>query len=109
MLVDDGGDGAVLDSRRHRLEAGRGEAPHYLLRHRRGCDVYFADGEAEQGIAHRPADGARLLAVAVEHAEQPRQRALLKPGGAFQTLRDSARRHLVVPGTNFPFSMCAGT
>ncbi len=99
----------MLDSRWHRLEAGRGEAAHHLLRHRRGRNVYFADGEAEQSIAHRPADSARLFAVAVEHAEQPRQRALLKPGGAFQALRDCTGGHLVVPGTNFPFSICAGT
>ena len=85
--VDHHGDGAVLDAGRHRLEAGGLDAAHHLLRHapwwrRRSSPT----GIAEQRVAHRAADHARLLAVAVEHVEQPRQRA----GAAAR--RSSSRR-----------------
>ena len=111
MLVDNDGDGAVLDAGRHRLEAGGRDALDHFLRHRRGGDVDLMDGQIEQRIAHRAADYARFLAVAVEHAEQARQRAAREPGRAGKTAggRASRRRHLVVPGTNLPSSICAGT
>src|SRR5664280_947923 len=109
MLVDDDGDGAVLDPRGHRLEAGRRDALDHLVRHRRGGDVDFMDRNAEQRVAHRAADHARLLAVTVEHPKQTRQRACRQPGRVAQAARGRAGRHLVCPGTNTPFSMCAGT
>ena len=102
----------MLDAGRHRLEAGGLHAAHDLLRHRGGGDVDLVRRQAEQRVAHRAADHARLLAVAVEHGEQPRQRAGGKPrlvelaiGAAF------VPRHylFVLPGTNLPFSICAGT
>ena len=75
MVVDDDGDGAMLDAGRHRLEAGGLHAPHHFLRHRGGGEVDLMNGDADQRIAHRAADHARLLAVAVEHGDEPRQRA----------------------------------
>ena len=109
MLVDDDGDGAVLDAGRHRLEAGGVHAPHHLLRHRGGGDVDLMDGLADQRVAHRAADHARLLAVAVEHAEQARQRAGGEPGRMIERAVGTPLRHLVCPGTNLPSSICAGT
>ncbi len=92
--VDHHGDGAVLDAGRHRLEARRGGAAHHLFGHGRGGDVEFADRLAEQRVAHRAADHARLLAVAVEHREQPRQRALAQPRGILQRAAAARSPHL---------------
>ena len=109
MFVDDHGDGAVLNSRGHRLEACRAHALDHFVRH--GCrgDVDFLDQQSDQRVTHRAADRARLLAVAVEHGQQARQRAALKPGGIGKRARGRTARHLTRPGTNFPFSICAGT
>ena len=109
MLVDDDGDGAVLDAGRHRLEAGGGDALDHFVRHRGGGDVDFRDRHSDERVAHRAADHARFLAVAVEHAEQARQRARAQPRRAGEAARGRAGRHLVCPGTNLPFSICAGT
>ena len=110
MLVDDGSDGAVLDSRRHRLEAGRAETRRTTSS---GTAVVATSisptGRPSSALRTAPPTDARFLAVAVQHIEQPRQRALLEPSGALQAPRDRASRHLVVPGTNLPFSICAGT
>ena len=107
MTVDDHRHGAVLDPGRHRLEAGGLDAADHLVGQRRGGDVDVAVRLAEQRVAHRAADDARLLAVAVEHGEQPRKRPLAQPAGI-----EPARRfgHLVCPGTNTPSSsIWAGT
>ena len=45
-------------------------AARHLGGQRRGRDVDIAVRQAEQRVAHRAADHARLLAVAVEHREQ---------------------------------------
>ncbi len=92
---------AVLDPGRHRLEARGRRAAHHLLRHGGGGDVDVAMRQAEQRVAHRAADHARLLAVAVEHGEQARSGGSLQPG--------RVELHFVVPGTSLPSSMCAGT
>jgi hypothetical protein len=45
-----------------------------------------------------------LLAITIEHVEQPRQRAPAQPSGV-----DARRQaHFVTPGTNLPSSICAG-
>ena len=74
LAVDDDRDRAVLDAGGHRLEAGRLDAAHDFVRHRRGRHVDLMRRHAEQRVAHRAADHARFLAVAIEHAEQARQR-----------------------------------
>ncbi len=77
-------------------------AAHHLLRQRRGGDVDVAMRQAEQRVAHRAADHARLLAVAVEHGEQGARAAVRRSHGGVEL-------HFVVPGTSLPFSICAGT
>ena len=57
-------------------------------------------------VAHRAANDARLFTAAVEQCKQPGDFILREPS-CVGDLRE--RRHRVVPGTNFPFSMCAGT
>ncbi len=105
--VHDHRDGAVLDPGRHRLEAGCLDAADHLGGQRRRGDVDVAVRLAEQRVAHRAADHARLLAVAIEHREQARERLLTQPWSI-----EPARRvgHLVCPGTNTPSSpIWAGT
>ena len=107
MTVDDHRHGAVLDPGRHRLEAGGLDAADHLVGHRRGGDVDVAVRLAQQRVAHRAADDARLLAVAAEHGEELRERLLTQPSSI-----QPARRfgHLVCPGTNTPSSSTwAGT
>ena len=88
------------------LPAGRLDAAHHLLRQRRRRHVDLVDRQIQQGVAHRAADDARFFAVAIEKREQARDLALLEPGRVAQM---RVRRHRVVPGTNLPFSICAGT
>ena len=107
--VDHRRDGAVLDAGRHRLVAGGLDAAHDLLRHRGGRDVDLADLLPEQRVAHRAADHARLLAVAVEQRQQLAKRPVVEPWGVIER---AAVRHFVfrrLPGTNLPSCTCAGT
>ena len=107
--VDHHRDGAVLDAGRHRLEARGADAADHLVGNGGGGDVDFADRLAEQRIAHRAADHARLLAVAIEHREQPRQRALAQPGRVLEQQRRVAHR-TTRPGMKLPCSSTwAGT
>ena len=62
-------------------EAGRGGAADHLVGQRRGGEIDLADRLADQRVAHRAADHARLLAVAIERVQEPRQRRLAQPGG----------------------------
>src|SRR5262245_33089850 len=106
MAGGDDGHRTVLDTGRHRLEAGRLDQADHLLRQRGRGHVDLADRLAEQRIAHRAADDARLLAGAVERGEQVAQRRLLEPWGIDAT---ADLGHLVSPGTNRPSSVWAGT
>ncbi len=96
----------MLDAGRHRLEARRFDAAHDLLRHRRRRHVDLADRQFHQRIAHRAADDAGFLAVAIEQREEARDLAVLEPGRVAEM---RAVRHRVVPGTNLPPSTWAGT
>src|SRR5262249_7841850 len=98
---------AVLDPGRHRPKPRGGRAPHYFLRQRGGRDIDLARRQTEQRVAYRAADDARLLAVAIEHRQELRQRILRQPCPLAELYRVGHRR--MAPGTNFPFSMCAGT
>ena len=97
---------AMVYPGRHRLEAGRGSAAHHLGRQRRGRDVDVAMRDAEQRVAHRAADDARLLMVAVEQRKKLRKRPLAQPRRA-DPLVDAG--HFTIPGMSLPFSICAGT
>ena len=105
--VDDDRHRAVLESGRHRLEAGRLRAPRHFGRERGRGDVDVARRMPEQHVAHRPADHARLLAVTIERRQQLRQRTVPQPPRLAQARRFAHR--FIAPGTNFPFSMCAGS
>ncbi len=112
MLVDHDGHRAVLDAGRNGLEARRGHALHDFVGHRRRGYIDLQDRHTQQRVADRPAHGARLLAVAIEYGQQPRQRAGRQPGGTaeFAVGAASLRSHyFVVPGTNLPSSIWAGT
>ena len=54
-------------------------------------------GQLQQRIAHRAADHAHFLAVAVEHVKQPRQRAFLRPGDVELAVGGAGVHHRVVP------------
>jgi hypothetical protein len=114
MAVDHYRDGAVSDAGGHRLEPCRFGAADHLGRQRRGGDVDLARMLAEKRVAHGPADRARLLAIAVEHGEEARQRPAREPGRLREVPVGApgggiALAHWVVPGTSLPFSICAGT
>ena len=78
------------------LKPAASSADHFR-RQRGGGDVDFADRHAEERIAHRAADHARLLAVAVEHGQQPRQRLLPQPSGIRDGPGAGAGRHWGLP------------
>ena len=63
------------------LEARRGGAAHHFVGQRGRRDVDLADRLAHQRVAHRAADHARFLAVAVEHASSRGSGAFAQPGG----------------------------
>ena len=89
------------------LKPAASHAAHHLVGQRGGGDVDVAERLAEQRVAHRAADDARLLAVAVEHREQRARAAPLAASGI--DARRGASCHCVSPGTSSPFSMWAGT
>ncbi len=104
---DQDGDGAMLNSGGNDLPARRFDAPHDLIRQRRGRNIDFMNRQAQQRIADGAADNARFFGIAVEKFEQRRRRfAAHEPNGIAQR---GALAHRVVPGTNLPFSICAGT
>src|SRR5262249_31662228 len=112
VLVDDYGNSAVLNSGWNRLEARRCDTFHDFLWNRSRGDVDFRDWHAQQGVAHRAAHDPRLFSVAIEHAQKTGQCAACEPAGVDQLPVSAAHvrlDHFVVPGTNLPFSMCAGT
>ena len=97
--------GAVLDAGRHALDAGGPGAADHLGGQRRGRNIDLADGKLHQRVADRAADRARLLAVTVEQFEHAGDRT----GGEPRRVQQHARgAHFSTPGTNLPFSMCAG-
>ena len=106
LLVGDDGNGAMLDSRGHRLEPSCLCSTFHLLRQRRGGDVDISDRQSEERVAHGTADDSGFLAAAVERGEQLAKRGRVEP---FSSEPSRLLRHLVRPGTNWPFSVCAGT
>ena len=88
------------------LQPAAADPPHHLLGHRRRRHVDFVDRKVQQGIAHRAANNARFFPVAIEQRQEPRHLAMCEPGGSAEM---RSRHHRVVPGTNLPSSMWAGT
>src|ERR1700680_626121 len=96
----------MLDAGRFGLEARRFDAAHHLLRHRRGRHVDLTDRNFHQRIAHRAADDAGFLAVAIEQRQQAGDLGILEPNGVVEMGADG---HRVVPRTHLPPSTWAGT
>ena len=65
-LAEDGGDGAVVDAGRNRLDAGCLEAGDHGLGRRLRRDVDVADGAAQDGVANAAADEARGLTLGAQ-------------------------------------------
>src|SRR5262249_48112940 len=102
----DDGHGAVLDAGGHGLETCRLNPADHFEREHGGSDVDVAVRLADERVAHRAADDAGLLAVAVKRGEKVAQRRLWQPCGIEAA---PPLRHLVSPGTNWPSSIWAGT
>ena len=62
------------------LQPAAVDAAHHLCRQRRGRHVDLGDRQPQERVAHRAADDARFLAVAIEQREEPRNRAFVQPG-----------------------------
>src|SRR5262249_29006391 len=95
----------------NRLEARRCDTFHDFVWN--GCrgDVDFRDWHFQQGVSHRAAHDPRLFSIAVEYAEETRQRHTCEPAGVSQLALLAAYqrlRHCVARGTNVPLSICAG-
>ena len=102
LVIDEHGDGAVIDARRQRAQSGLFGAADHFIRRGGGGDVDIAHRNAEQRIAHRSANNARLFAVRVEQGEDALKAGRFENGGG-------QRGHLLISaGTSLPFSMCAG-
>ena len=69
--VGDDGDGAVIDARRMRAEAGLESEAHDLFRHCRRRDIDFVHRAIDEGVANGAADDARFGAF------RPRERRRL--------------------------------
>ena len=105
MLVDHDGHRAVLDAGRHGLEARRRHA----LQTSSGTAVVATstshDRHAQQRVAHRAADDARLLAVAIEHSEQRAATAPDVSQAALPSLRRCDRLRALLRGPWHEFSV----
>jgi hypothetical protein len=79
MAIADGGDRAMLDARRHRLET-RGLKPFdHLVGAQASGEIDIVDGQAEKTVADRSADVAGLPFAAAERVEKLRHAAMPAP------------------------------
>ena len=92
-------------------ETRRGGAANHFLRPRGRRKVVVFGGQAEEDVAHRPADEAGFRSIAVERLKRAPERAACqgrdvpKPSA----VQSGQRPHSIRPGTSTPFSSCAGT
>ena len=98
------GHGAMLDSRGHRLEARPLHARYHFIRNSRGRDVHIASRFAEQAVADGSSHDPCLFTPTVKRGKNVSQRRLVQPARL-----KAPCSHFVVPGTNVPFSVWAGT
>jgi len=104
-----GGDhrhGTVLDAGGHGAEACSLDPTDHFGRGHGSGDIDVAVRLADESVAHRAADDAGFLAVALERGENAAQRRLSQPFGIEAA---PSLRHFVSPGTNCPSSIWAGT
>ena len=80
LMLDDDGDGAVLDAGRDGLAAGRLTRRITSAGSAVVATSISATGSPKQRVAHGAADDARFLAVAIEQRKEPRNRAFVQPG-----------------------------
>ena len=80
---------AMLDPGRHRLQPGPLGERHHAVRQRGRGEVDLGDGKAEQGVAHRAADGACLHSGFAQRGEHARRLWPLEP---FSILERRRRR-----------------
>ena len=95
---------AVIDAGGNRLDAGGLGPRHHLLRRAGRRNVHVCDGQPHQRVAQGAADDARRLAAPVERRHDARRSRLVEQGEG-----GCGRSHSSLPGTNLPFSICAGT
>ena len=95
-VVGDGGDRAVLDAGRDRLDPGGLEQIDDLLRRMRRRQIDIGGVDPEQGIAHRAADDPR---IARARAHRPRAQARMvapRGGGQGHATHRSRRDRLTI-------------
>src|SRR5215472_623822 len=81
MLVDDDGDGAVLDTGWNRLEASRRDTFDDFRWHSSRGDIDLCGGHAQQRVAYCPANDPCLFSIKIEDAQKTQQRTACKPAG----------------------------
>ena len=79
-----GGDGAVGEPGRHRLEPRRADARDHRVRRQAGREIDVGHRQPEQRIAHRAADEAGHARCRVEFGEQPGEPLAGPPAGGGQ-------------------------
>ena len=90
LAADHGGDRAVGEAGRHRLDPRRLEPADHLVGRDPGGEVDVARLEAEQGVAHAAADESRLARRRAKRREQPVHARPVLPGGVGQAHATSA-------------------
>src|SRR6185312_12624969 len=91
--VGDDGDGAVVDARRMRAEAGLESEAHDLFRHSRRRDIDFVDGAIDESVANGAADDARFGLSGLESGEYFADRCGMEPGAVDARGSDKGFRH----------------
>ena len=97
---------AMFNTGRYALDAGCLGAADHFGGQGGGRNIDIADRNLQQRIADRAADHARFLAVAVQQLQHAGGWTGIEPGRVIEHPRIT---HFSTPGTNLPFSTCAGT
>src|SRR5204862_88636 len=105
LRIDDEGHGAVVDARRHALDAGGPGAADHLIGKRRGRNIDIADRNLQLRVADGAADHTCFLAVAAQQFEHAGGWTGSEPARVVEHARIA---HFSTPRTNLPFSICAG-
>ena len=79
--LGDGGDGAMVDAGRHRLQTRRLQPRDHLFGQQRGGQVDVLHRAAEQAVAHRAADDARTCLAIAQRGDHGPQRGIAAPVG----------------------------
>ena len=97
VTVADGGDGPVIDARRHGLDSDLVEALDYLFRLEAGGEIDVADRKVEEVVPHRASNIARGALIGIESLQQPRHSTAAAPfGGVDSQVHWSLRERLTI-------------